>query len=399
MSVNKRGNSYEVRWRVGNKQYSKCGFPTKRSAQAFEAEQLQRIKSHTFTAPREAKITMNDLAQEWFVTKDVSDRTMLGYQEVWKNLIAPTWSSVKLENVKPDGVVKWVTTLNRGHSAARVRKAFTVFKQILDLAVMGERLTTNPADRAKQVTGKGLLPRIVKEERDFRLSNEQVLELAEAAGPYRVMFLVMAYTGVRFGEASALQAGDVDLITSRLHVRRAYSDVAGKLQVVTPKSGKPRTIPIPAYLHAPLMEVLFSCESSDSLLFTAQKGGPIRYGRWRKSFFDVASQSVGLKGLTPHDLKRAYATLSMQAGVGPKALQAAMGHSDIRLTMDTYAGVFELDKDDHAARLSAAAEKAFEVKCSQNVRTSTENKQKLWSRLGDLNPGPTHYECVALPLS
>ena len=49
---------------------------------------------------------MNDLAQEWFVTKDVSDRTMLGYQEVWKNLIAPTWSSVKLENVKPDGGYK-----------------------------------------------------------------------------------------------------------------------------------------------------------------------------------------------------------------------------------------------------------------------------------------------------
>ena len=398
MSVNKRGNSYEVRWRVGNKQYSKCGFPTKRSAQAFEAEQLQRIKSHTFTAPREAKITMNHLAQEWFVTKDVSDRTMHGYREVWKNLIAPTWAGVKLENVKPDGVAKWVTTLNREYSAARVRKAFTVFKQILDLAVMGERLMSNPADRAKQIVGKGLLPRIVKVDKATRLTNDQVLDLAEAAGQYRVMLLVMAYTGVRFGEASALQAGDVDLVTSRLHVRRAYSDVGGKLQVVTPKSGKPRTIPIPAYLHAPLMEVLYSCESSDSLLFTAQKGGPLHYPRWR-TFFDKAADAAGLQGLKPHDLRRTYATLTIQAGVGPKALQTAMGHSDIRLTMDTYAGVFELDKDDHAARLSAAAEKASEDKCSQNVRTSTENKQKPWSRLGDLNPGPTHYECVALPLS
>jgi hypothetical protein len=53
--------------------------------------------------------------------------------------------------------------------------------------------------------------------------------------------------------------------------------------------------------------------------------------------------------------------------------------------MDTYAGVFELDKDDHAARLSAAAEKASEDKYSQNVRTSTENKPNPWSRLGDSN--------------
>ena len=37
-----------------------------------------------------------------------------------------------------------------------------------------------------------------------------------------------------------------------------------------------------------------------------------------------------------------------EAGVRPKALQAAMGHSNIRLTMETYADVFELDKDDHA---------------------------------------------------
>ena len=398
MSISKRGNSYEVRWRAGTSQYSKSGFPTKRAAQAYEAEQLQRIKTYTFTAPCEAKMTMNDLAQEWFVTKDVSDCTMLSYKEVWKNLIAPTWSSIKLENVKPDGVTKWVTSLNREYSAARVRKAFTVFKQILDLAVMGEKLMNNPADRAKQIVGKGLLPRIVKVDRDTRLTNAQVLDLAEAGGQYSLMVLVMAYTGVRFGEASALQAGDVDLVTNRLHVRRAYSNVGGKLQLVTPKSGKPRTIPLPAYLHAPLMEALYSCESSESLLFTAQQGGPLHYRRWR-AFFNKAAEAAGLHGLKPHDLRRTYATLSIQAGVGPKALQAAMGHSDIRLTMDTYAGVFELDKDDHAARLSAAAEKASEDKCSQNVRISTDNKQNPWGRLGDSNSGPTHYECVALPLS
>jgi len=76
------------------------------------------------------------------------------------------------------------------------------------------------------------------------------------------------------------------------------------------------------------MEVLYACESNDSLLFTAQKGGPLHYSRWR-TFFDRAAAAAGLEGLTPHDLRRAYATLSTQTGVGPKALQAAMGHSDI----------------------------------------------------------------------
>ena len=117
------------------------------------------------------------------------------------------------------------------------------------------------------------------------------------------------------------------------------------------------------------MEVLYCCETSEWLLFTAQKGGPLHYRR-RRTFFDKAPDGAGLQGLKPHDLRRTYATLSIQEGVRPKALQAAMAHSDIRLTKDTYAGVFELDEDDHAARLSAAAEKAPEEKCSQNVRSS-----------------------------
>ncbi len=86
----------------------------------------------------------------------------------------------------------------------------------------------------------------------------------------------------------------------------------------------------------------------------------------RNSYFDKVAIANGLEGLTPLDLRRTYASLSIQAGVGPKALQAAMGHSDIRLTMDVYASLFEEDKDDHAARLSAAAKGAFSEKGSHS---------------------------------
>ena len=71
-----------------------------------------------------------------------------------------------------------------------------------------------------------------------------------------------------------------------------------------------------------------------------------------------------------------------------------MGHSDIRLTMDIYASLFEEDRDDHGSRLSDAAEEAFSKKCSQNVRILPKNKPETWSRLGDSNSGPTHYESV-----
>jgi hypothetical protein len=53
----------------------------------------------------------------------------------------------------------------------------------------------------------------------------------------------------------------------------------------------------------------------------------------------------------------------------------------------------------HGANSTATIEEAFSNKCTQNVRTLPKNKPETWSRLGDSNSGPTHYECVALPLS
>ena len=114
-------------------------------------------------------------------------------------------------------------------------------------------------------------------------------------------------------------------------------------------------VPIPQFLSSLLDEIISASDSTESLLFTAAKGGPIHYARWRNEFFDKAVRSAGIQSHTPHDLRHTYASVSIQAGVGPKALQVAMGHSDIRLTMDTYAGLLESDKDDHAARLDAAA--------------------------------------------
>lgn len=236
---------------------------------------------------------------------------------------------MRLEHIKPDEVTRWVRTLRKDFSPQTVRKTFSVFKQILDLAVSQERLMTNPAFRAKELAGKGFLPSPQSSKTTPVLTHQQVADLAEASGPYRLMILVMAYTGVRFGEVTALQARDVEIGERRLHVRRAFTDIKGRLQLTTPKSGKSRVIAIPNFLVPDLMTQLFELETPEDFLFTATKGGPIRYRTWRKSSFDPAIQAAKLNGFTPHSLRKTYASLSIQAGVNPNQLQDALGHADI----------------------------------------------------------------------
>ena len=53
-------------------------------------------------------------------------------------------------------------------------------------------------------------------------------QLSAAARPWRVFVLLLGYTGLRWGEATALRVRDIDLGRRRIDVRRAFSDVGGR---------------------------------------------------------------------------------------------------------------------------------------------------------------------------
>ena len=64
--------------------------------------------------------------------------------------------------------------------------------------------------------------------------------------------------------------------------------------------------------------------------------------------------SVGLAGLTPHDLRHTAASLAVAAGANVKAVQRMLGHASASMTLDVYAGLFGDDLDAVANRLDEA---------------------------------------------
>jgi len=116
--------------------------------------------------------------------------------------------AVQLSDVTHEGVAAWVSELSdSGLAPATVRQAHRVMSLILSLAIRDGRLARRPADRVP-------LPRARKAERVF-LTTDQVDQLADAAGGYRTTILFLAYTGVRFGELSALRVRYLDLLRRR----------------------------------------------------------------------------------------------------------------------------------------------------------------------------------------
>jgi integrase len=193
------------------------------------------------------------------------------------------------------------------------------------------------------------------------LDHGQVDDLADACGCYALFIRTLAYTGLRWGEATALRVRNVDLADDlargRLNVVEAATQLSGKITMGTPKSHQNRSVPVPAFLVSELARHLEG-RGLDELVFTAPEGGPLRNSNFRRRVFDPAALRVGLKGLRPHDLRHTAASLAIASGADVQVVQQMLGHASAAMTLDIYAGLFQDRLDDVAERLHDAATRA-----------------------------------------
>jgi integrase len=226
-----------------------------------------------------------------------------------------------------------------------VHKIHRVLSMVLSLAVRDGRLPRNPSAGVN-------LPRATKAEKRY-LGAEQVVDLADAAGPSgRLVVLVLAYTGLRWGELAALRVSRLDLMRRRIHVAESVTELSdGTLDWGLPKSHERRWVPIPRFLVEDLAEHVAG-RASDDLVFTSPKGAVLRVRGARRSWIDRAVQTSGVpEGFHPHELRHTAASLAVSAGANVKAVQRMLGHAKASMTLDVYADLFDDDLEAVADRL------------------------------------------------
>lgn len=108
MSVHKRGKCWEVRYREGMRQYSKSGFRYKTDAEAYEAQQLSRMRDHTFTSPKDSKIRLRAVYEDCNTLVGHMARPNAQWQMPWQGqalviaegpngYVSPSWYATKAE--------------------------------------------------------------------------------------------------------------------------------------------------------------------------------------------------------------------------------------------------------------------------------------------------------------
>lgn len=305
-----------------------------------------------WTDPARGRVTFGEYALAWPGSRaDLKPKTRHQYHSLLALHILPIWRTVPLVKVTFEGLTEWVARLALGGlGPSGIRQSVFVMSAALDHAMRGGRIRSNPAH------GLGL-PR--PQRRDYvYLTHEQLHALAAEARPGRVFVLLLGYTGLRWGEATALRVCDIDLARRRIDVRRAFSDVGGRVILGTPKSHQTRTVPIPPFLAREIAGAVTG-KDVDDLVFTTPSGSVLRLPNWRRDVFIPSRVRAGLGDrFRVHDLRHTAAALMIQAGYPPKMLQEIMGHASITTTLDLYGHLYPGDMDGYADRLGNAAELA-----------------------------------------
>ena len=278
-----QGLRYRARYRLSPTREVSKSFARVRDADDWLAQQRVDAGRGVRVDPARAKISVRDWAERWLATKvDLKPSTAARYRSILDTHVLPVFGSHRLEDVQHAQVQRWVAALSDSLAPASVRKAHRVLSMLLDLAVKDDRLAKNPA------TGCAL-PRVVHAERRY-LTHQQVWRLADLASrgasgkrsrkdersdrsDARLVVLVLAYCGLRWGELAALRVNRVDTMRRRITVAESVTEVDGRgLVWGTPKTHERRSVPMPRFVADLLAEHIAGREQ-DALVFTGQRSG------------------------------------------------------------------------------------------------------------------------------
>ena len=340
---------YRVRYRVDKCQTSRRGFRTKKEAQQFAATVETSMMRGEYVSPSLGRTSIGALGPGWLERQrgHIKPASHAAFDSAWRVNVAPHWGSVRIADIRRSHVQAWIADLSAQRGAETVRAAHRVLARILDDAVADHMLSSNPARGVKLPKGQ---PR-----HNTYLTAHQLDRLAQEAGEYRSMVLLLGVGGLRWGEAAALTVADIDFLRRRLQLHRNAVLVRGQMVVGSLKSNKTRSVSLSAFVIEALAATAQG-KGRDELLWSTPSGGYLRPPHkpsWLSRAVARCQQAdPDFPDLTAHDLRHTAACLAISAGANPKVVQRMLGHASAAMTLDTYADLFDSDADQVAVTVS-----------------------------------------------
>jgi integrase len=300
--------------------------------------------------------TLDEYLGRWLENRRslLKSSTYAGYERQWAYYISPFLGEVPLTGLTVQVVAAWISTLltagsrsGGSLSAATVRYARCVLHKALEDAVTEGLLLVNPVSRIPAPYTD-----INGHRRRYPASTWTIEELriflahAERS-PLHSLFVLLATTGLRRGEALGLSWPNVDVARREITVSHAITVDGGQVSRGAPKFGRTRRIAIGDRALDALLDEQDAQASARAragrgwdnpvgYVFTDAAGNVIRPAR-ATDVFRRLIPALPVRRIRLHDLRHSHAVLLLQAGMSVVDVSHRLGHSNPAMTLELYA--------------------------------------------------------------
>lgn len=354
------------------------GFATKEEAEA-EAKRIQ-YELQTGTYIEEKDITFEQFAEEWLTGYENTGKVKISTIRVRKHEISrllPYFGKLKMKDITRKQYQDALNDLFRqGYADNTIDGVHRTGRMIFKKAIEYEIIRNDPTEYAtlpkRQATVEDLeneteIPKYLEKD-----ELAHFLRTAKDHGLDRdyIMFITLAYTGMRVGELCALKWSDIDFAEQTISITKTYynpRNVIKDYTLLTPKTKTSRrVIDVDQFVldelerhqaQQKIIQMRYRNTYYDKdFVFAQQDEQYAGYPAYPKLLGIRMARLLKIANLnpnlTPHSLRHTHTSLLAEAGVSLEQIMQRLGHSDDETTKNIYLHVTKPKKKEASQKFA-----------------------------------------------
>lgn len=299
-----------------------------------------------------SELLISNQAARWLKmkSKTVKRSTYDRHEATIANQINPYFGNIRLDELQTDCVQDWIDDLSENHTFSTVSKGYQCLNAIIDYACLHRYIMENP------IKGRVVLPRSTGYgAREISVFTDEECERIVHASyepnefgviePLAPLLPFLLHTGLRIGEALALQWSDVNFTHKYVKIRKNIKSVKNRsgnpdephyitIEQFPKTKTSDRIVPLNRDALKSL-SYLQKNENDNALLFSNPEGTHCTYASIRRMLERVFRRAnVKVRGF--HIFRHTFATHLFAQGVEVKTVSSILGHSSVKITYDIY---------------------------------------------------------------
>lgn len=300
---------------------------------------------------------MEDIREEKFASNTISGGQYARLKWTINKIKNGSIGNKKIQDITKNDIQDFLNSI-KDLSDSYIKKIYEQFVQAYERAEIKKYISYNPMKEV--IKPKSNKETKIVEALDIntqKLFTNYLNNVDIKLQPYKNIFLIQMYMGLRIGEVLALASEHIDLENNLLYVKRTLTndkEFAIILGNKTKTYAGNRTLPIPNFLRLIFKEQLEYANSNLHNLIFTKNDSYIRTSEINKELKRIFKEELKIENgeISTHCLRHTYGTRCVEAGMTAVVLQRLMGHKDVTVTLNTYTSVFNKFKEDELEKVN-----------------------------------------------